>query len=160
MRTDVMTEPSQVIHGSFTVERTYRHAPSKVFFAHADTATKRRWFIEGEGWEVFEHRNDFRVGGEEFSRFRFGDGPEMTNVTQYQDIVPDRRIVISYRMTVAGVNISVSLATIQIDPIPGGCRVTYTEQGAYFDEPNALAMREEGCRELLEALARELDRAA
>jgi uncharacterized protein YndB with AHSA1/START domain len=125
-----------------------------------DTATKRRWYVEGEGWEVFEHVNDARVGGEERSRFAFQGGPEISNHTQYQDIVQDRRIVISYRMAVAGNPISVSLATIQFDPAPGGCRLTYTEQGAYFDDPNALAMREQGCRELLEQLERELERAA
>jgi hypothetical protein len=36
-----------------------------------DPAAKRRWFIEGEGWDVESYESDFRVGGLETSRFRF-----------------------------------------------------------------------------------------
>jgi uncharacterized protein YndB with AHSA1/START domain len=55
--------------------------PARVFAAFANGATKRRWFAEGEGWEVLEFTLDFRVGGGEVSRFRFRDGPEIRNDT-------------------------------------------------------------------------------
>ena len=82
-----------VVHSTFSIERTYPVAPSCVFLAFADQAAKRRWFAEGEGWEVEEFTLDFRVGGREFSRFRFEGGAPIRNETVYQDIVPDRRIV-------------------------------------------------------------------
>jgi uncharacterized protein YndB with AHSA1/START domain len=94
-----MTERS-VAHATFTIERTYDAPPARVFKAFADPAIKRRWFAEGEGWQVEEFKVDFRVGGAETSRFRFRGGELVRNDTVYQDIVPDRRIIIAYTMTV------------------------------------------------------------
>jgi uncharacterized protein YndB with AHSA1/START domain len=60
-----------VTHATFTIERTYDAPPRRVFKAFADPAIKRRWFAEGEGWEIEEFMVVFRVGGTERSRFRF-----------------------------------------------------------------------------------------
>lgn len=150
-----MTDTS-VVHGTFSVERRYEAPVARVFRAWADAAIKRRWFVEGEGWDIDEFTMDFRVGGREFSRFRFRGGPEITNETIFQDIVRDRRIVTTYVMTVGGKRISVSLATLELLPVPGGTKLTCTEQGAYFDDPEALSNRERGFRELLEKLDEEL----
>lgn len=156
----MVAEPPPVIHGSFSVERIYRHPAARVFFAHADMATTRRWRVEGEGFEILEHAMDFRVDGTEVAQFRYGDGPVIRMDTQYQAIEPDRRIVFSYRMAIGEAPMSVSLATIEITPVDGGSKLTFTEQGAYFGDPTALAGREEGTRGLLESLAVELDRRA
>jgi uncharacterized protein YndB with AHSA1/START domain len=43
-----------VVHSTFSIERTYPVPPSRVFSAFSDQAAKRRWFAEGEGWEVEE----------------------------------------------------------------------------------------------------------
>ena len=56
--------------------------PARVFFAFADKATKRRWLIEGEGWEIYEFSADFRVGGGDMSRFSYKGSPEIRNDTQ------------------------------------------------------------------------------
>jgi len=157
-----MSDAPPVTHATFTVERTYPHPPRRVFFAHSDQATMRRWRVEGEGFHVSEHTLDFRVGGGELSRFRYGDGPEIACEVQFQAIVPDRRIVFSYRMVMAGQPMSVSLVTVEITPRQGGTLLSYTEQGAYFGDPagpGGPANREEGSRLLLESLALELDRA-
>jgi uncharacterized protein YndB with AHSA1/START domain len=146
----------QVFHATFSIERTYPQAPARVFFAHANEAMKRRWMAEGEGWEVFEFKVDFRVGGTETSRFSFQGGPEITYDASFQDIVENERIVLVYRMAFAGKPMSVSLATVELVPAGSGTRLTYTEQGAYFDDPNAAKGREEGWRGLLEKLAAEL----
>ena len=151
-----LANKEQVYHATFSIERTYPQSPARVFFAHADQAMKRRWLAEGEGWQVFEFTVDFRVGGAETSRFSYQGGPEISYDASFQDIVANQRIVFVYRMAFAGKPMSASLATIEMEPAGSGTRLTYTEQGAYFDDPNAAKSREEGSRELLEKLAAEL----
>ena len=145
-----------VVHDTIVTERTYGRPPDRVFAAWRDPATKREWFAEGEGWRIEEYGLDFRVGGREHGRFRRGNGPETRNETVYLDIVPDRRIVLAYTMTVGDTRISVSLATVEIAPLGDGTRLVYTEQGAFFDGACKSAGREAGCRELLEKLGEEL----
>lgn len=154
-----MTERS-VAHATFTIERRYDAAPARVFHAFADPVVKRRWFAEGEGWEVVSFETDFRTGGFERSSFRFQDGPLITNDTVFQDIVPEQRIIIAYTMTIGGNRISASLATMQFEPAGGGTRLVFTEQGAFLDGYDHAGQREAGTRELLEALAGELQRQA
>jgi uncharacterized protein YndB with AHSA1/START domain len=145
------------VHSTFRIERHYNAPPSRVFFAFSDTASKRRWLVEGEGFEVFEHSADFRVSGREISRFWFSDGPEITNETVYQDIVPDRRIVFCYRMAIGDTPMSASLTTIEFAPSASGTLLIHTEQGAYLDGSDDGTGREEGTRGLLEILAKEVE---
>jgi uncharacterized protein YndB with AHSA1/START domain len=145
-----------VAHSTFSVERTYPSPPARVFAAFSNQATKRRWFAEGEGWEIDEFTLDFRVGGLETSRFRFQGGSPMGNDTIYLDIVPERRIVFAYTMTAGDQRISVSLATIEITLSGKSTRLVYTEQGAFFEGAGEAEGRERGCRELLEKLGEEL----
>ena len=147
---------SSVVHSTFSIERTYPSPPARVFAAFSNQQTKRRWFAEGEGWEVDEFTLDFRVGGREVSRFRFKGGAPMGNDTVYLDIVPERRIVLAYTMLAGDTRISVSLATVEIAPSGDGARLVYTEQGAFFEGADAVRQREQGCRWLLEQLAEEL----
>src|SRR5690606_16502804 len=106
--------------------------------------------------ESFE--TDFRIGGFERSRFRFQGGPLITNDTVYQDIVPERRIIIAYSMTIGGNPISASLATMQFEPDGKRTRLILTEQDAFLDGHDDVGQREAGTRELLEALAKEVER--
>lgn len=154
-----MTERS-VTHATFAIERSYDAAPARVFKAFADPAAKRRWFAEGEGWQVDAFDVDFRVGGYERSRFRFQGGAPITNDTTYQDIVPNERIIIAYTMTIGGNPISSSLATMEFRKEGKGTRLVFTEQDAFLDGHDNVAQREAGTRELLESLDRELTRQA
>jgi uncharacterized protein YndB with AHSA1/START domain len=54
--------------------------------------------------------------------------------------------------------ISVSLATVEFEPEGAGTRLVYTEQGAFLDGYDAPAGREQGTRDLLDALGAELGR--
>lgn len=150
-----MTERS-VTHATFTLERTYDAPPAKVFKAFADPAIKRRWFVEGEGWEVEEFTPDFKVGGYERSRFRFRGGAPIRNDTTYHDIVPNERIILAYSMTIGDNRISASLATFQFKPSGTGTQLVFTEQGAFLDGLDSAGPREGGWKELLDALSRAL----
>lgn len=147
-----------VTHATFAIERRYDQPPAKIFAAFSDAVAKRRWFAEGENFQVDEYTMDFRVGGLERGRFRFKGGPAITNDTTYLDIVPDERIIVAYEMTIDGRRISASLATTEFKSDGAGTRLVYTEQGAFLDGLDQPKQREEGCRGLLEALAGELKR--
>jgi uncharacterized protein YndB with AHSA1/START domain len=149
-----------VLHHTFTVERTYAAPPSRVFRAFEDPGLKRQWFVDGEGWDVDEYTFDFRVGGREFTRFRFKGGEEMTNDTVFHDIVPNHRIVIAYMMTIGGKCISSSLATIELKPAGVGTTLVFTEHDAFLDGADHPKEREEGTRELLGKLGEVLERSA
>ena len=150
-----MTERS-VTHATFTLERSYDAPPSKVFKAIADPALKRRWFAEGEGWEVDEFTGEFKIGGFERSRFRFKGGTLIRNDTTYHDIVPNERIVFAYTMTIGENRISASLATCEFKTSGTGTQLVFTEQGAFLDGLDSVGPREGGWKELLDALGRAL----
>jgi uncharacterized protein YndB with AHSA1/START domain len=146
------------LHSTFHVERDYPQSPARVFRAFADKDMVRRWRVEDEGCVVHEFSFDFRIGGHEVSRFSFGGGPEIRLDAEFHDIVPDQRIVFAYRMGMGANPFSASLTTIELVPSGSGTRLTYTEQVAMLDGTDSAAGREEGCRQLMEKLAAELDR--
>lgn len=153
---DIIVRPH---FGQFTTERTYKHSPDRVFRAFEDKNAHYRWFISGEGWEIGAYNHDFRVGGHESSRFRPEGNPGwFGNDTWYLEILKGQRIVSAYTMSADGKPFSHSLATIELAPDgKGGCRLTYTEQGAYTGSEEEVAQRKAGCEELFGKLAVELE---
>jgi uncharacterized protein YndB with AHSA1/START domain len=145
-----------VTHSTFVIERNYPAPVQRVFAAFSDPAKKRRWFAEGEGFNVQEFQMDFRVGGREFIRFVLPDGRPCRNDTVYMDIVPESRIVIAYSMTLGDVRISSSQATTEFLARDKGTDLIFTEQGAFFEGADGPQMREAGWRQLLDHLAKEL----
>jgi uncharacterized protein YndB with AHSA1/START domain len=147
-----------VIHNTFVIERSYPNAPERVFSAFADAAKKRRWFAEGEKHEVEEFEMDFRVGGSERFRYRFKEGTPfpgvaLTNEGIYEDIVPNRRIVIASGMTLGDKRISASLVTLELLPTDKGTDLICTHQGAFFEGADGPQIREAGFRKLFDSLA-------
>jgi uncharacterized protein YndB with AHSA1/START domain len=152
-----MSERS-VTHATFVVERIYAASPARVFAAWANPAAKARWFIGPDEWETAAFDLDFRVGGREINRGGPPDGPVHVFHGYYQDIVPDQRIVYTYDMHLDQTRISVSLATVEFQPVGKGTRLIFTEQGAFLDGYDNPAQREQGTRELLDGLDAELRR--
>lgn len=148
--------PTKVFHGQFTLTRRYNAAPAKVFKAFADPAKKRRWFAEGDGFTVLKFEMDFRTGGRDYALFAFGEGPEIYNEGFYLDIRENEFISHSYAMGTSAGCFSASLLSMTFEKDGDGTNLIVTEQGAYFDDESSVRNREEGTRELLEALAREL----
>lgn len=150
-------ETRAALHSTFHVERDYPQSPARVFRAFADKDMVRRWRVEDDGCDVHEFTFDFRIGGHEISRFSFAGGPEIRLDAEFQDIVPDQRIVFAYRMGIGPNPFSASLTTIELMPSGTGTHLVYTEQVAMLDGSDSAQGREEGCRLLLEKLAAELD---
>ena len=145
------------IHKSFTIERVYPTTAARVFAAFTDPVKKRRWFAEGVGFIVDSFTLDFRVGGFERTRFRYGDGPPMTNDCVFLDIIDNERMVFAYSMTIGGAPLSASLSTIELEPAKGGTRLRFTEHDVFLDGKDGSESRREGSLGLLERLAQELE---
>lgn len=152
---------SPTVHGNFTIERHYDAAPTRVFAAFADPAKKKSWFAASDSHEITAFESDFRVGGVERLHYRFGEGTpfpgaELTNDGYFHDIQPNRRIVTSSHMGLAGRAISVALVTIELTPRGDGTDVSCTFQGAFFEGSDGPEMRKGGWETLLDRLGRSL----
>jgi len=150
-----MVKQRSVTHATFVIERSFPAPPERVYAAFSDPAKKRCWFVADNDVKADTFEMDFRVGGSERSSFR-SQGVTCTNDTVYRDIVPNRRIVIAYTMTLGDQRISSSHATVELFPAAQGTDLIFTEQAAFFEGADGPAMREEGWRKLLERLAKEL----
>jgi len=144
-----------VTHGTFVIERNYPVAPERVFAAFSDPAKKHRWFVDDEASGVEDFGMDFRVGGVERKRFSNKYGV-FTNDTVYLDIVPNRRIVFAYTMSMGDRRFSSSQATVELLATEKGTNLIFTDQGAYFEGSDGPKMRQDGWQVLLESLAKEL----
>ena len=152
-----MTDRS-VIHDTFTIERSYRAAPSRVFAAFASAEAKNIWGDTGDlepaDGEAGISEFDFRPDGRERFGFKM-NGTTYRYDARYYDIVPHQRIIYAYEMYAAEARISVSVASIEFVNSGDGTTLTVTEQGAYLggiDGPQAPSLRKEGVTEMLDSL--------
>ena len=151
---------SPVIHSTFVLERNFPQRPSRVFSAFSQPALKRRWYAEDDH-DIKDFRMDFQVGGTEEFRYGFRPGhpiagSEISNESIYQDIVDEKRIVTSSRMTLNGKTIVVMLATLEFAPAGHGTDLILTHQGTYIDWPDGAKMIELGWKSLIDRLQKEL----
>ncbi|HZZ21427.1 MAG TPA: SRPBCC family protein [Roseiarcus sp.] len=150
-------ERRSVGHGAFHLERTYNATAAQVYRALSDEAAKGRWFFGPQGWRLIERAMDFRVGGRERVRGGFEGGVTTTFDAIYYDIVPQERIVYTYEMHLDERKISVSLATLEIEPAgTGRTKLKVCEQGAFLDGYDDAGSRERGTGDLLDKLGASL----
>jgi uncharacterized protein YndB with AHSA1/START domain len=158
-----MTATEQLaIHNTFVIERNFPQRLVRVFSFFSQPALKRRWYTEGDQ-EILDFHMDFRMGGIERFRYRFKQGhpiagSEIANESVYQDVVDEKRIVLTSRMSLNGKPIVVMLATFEFVAAETGTDLILTHQGAYIDWPDGVKMIEMGWRSLLDRLGIELDR--
>ena len=146
-----------VVHGAFHLERTYDATVEQVYQALSDETAKSRWFFGPQGWRFIERRMDFRVGGRERVKGSFEGGVTTTFDAIYHDIVPRERIVYTYEMHLDARKISVSIATLEIEPAGAGrTKLKVCEQGAFLDGYDDAGSRERGTGDLLDKLGASL----
>ena len=158
------TEP--ITHGSFTLERTYPIEPARVFAAFADVRRKALWFGDPVQVDTDDWQFDFRAGGSETNHFSYTDeqveGTPLPKGTtgsfhaRYFDIVDGDRLVLAYEMIINGRRISVSLQTVELEPVPEGTRLTLTEHGAFLENSDGVDLRRSGTAGLLDKLGASL----
>jgi uncharacterized protein YndB with AHSA1/START domain len=143
---------TRIVHHSFTIERRYGCTPHQAFSAFADPELKRQWFANPGNWANGVWELDFRVGGGEVNRGGAPGGRYNEFRSRFHDIIPDERIVFAYDLLHDHRLLSVSLTTIELIPDGSGTKLLFTEQGAFFDEPDGPAEREHGTGKLLDRL--------
>ena len=151
---------ADVVHSTYTIEKRFSVSPETAFKAFSDPETKRRWFGQADGRPVEAFTMDFRPGGQDVARYRMPQGTPfpgaaLGSITTYLDIVENRRLVFAYTMSLNDVTFSASLATVEFRAADGGTELTFTEQGAFFENADGPAMRQAGWRKLLASLEKE-----
>lgn len=155
-----MVEPT-VIHDTFIIERAYPAPIEQVFAFLSDPVKKRQWYADSETSAVESFEMDFREGGSERHRYRMNErtpfpGVVLASDGTYQDIVPNRRIVLATSMTLADRRISCSLITVELLESNCATEVILTHQGAFFEGSGGPQMRKEGWDLLLDHLGEAL----
>jgi uncharacterized protein YndB with AHSA1/START domain len=157
--------PRSVTHSTFVIERRYPSSPEGVFRALANPACKTA-LVCGRGTPpggrvphgVSSRRE--RAHALAVQRGLAVSRIVLSNDGIYQDIVPNRRIVIASTMTLGERRISASLATFEILPWDSGTILVFTHQGAFFEGADGPERREERWNKLLDKLANEFARNA
>ena len=152
-----MSDPSTV-HDTFVLRRRYGAAPARVFQALSDPALKRAWFAGDGGAEPDRYEMTFVIGGAEVMSSRMGPstpfpGAVLSSEGRIEDIVPERRVVTTSTMSLAGRRISTALITFDLGPAPGGgCDLVFTHQAVFYPGADGPQMRRGGWEALLQRL--------
>lgn len=149
MATPSANQPA--IHTSFIIDRSFAAPPAAVFQAWADPQAKRQW-SDCHADHTTHYSLDFRVMGRETHRVADPARGEQLIEKVFFDIVPQRRIVFAYDISLNGRRLSVSLATVEFTASAGGTRMLYTEQLAYLDGHQDLPQRVQGTAQALDRL--------
>lgn len=141
-----------ILHTSFVIDRQFKARPDRVFAAWSDPEAKRRWSDCHSELPNNEYSLDFRPGGVEIHRVVYPNGSVQRVQKRFFDIVPNVRIIFGYDIQLDTRRLSVSLVTVQLEPIRIGTRMLMTEYIAYLDGHEDLEERIRGTNEGLDRL--------
>ena len=147
-----------ISHGTFTVERRFAAPPDRLFRAWSVAEEKKLWAAPADGWRFDIDHFDFRLGGGAVIRFGPPGAMPYQDVTRYDDIVADRRIVTAYAITQGAVRISSSVSCLEFTPDAGGTHLRITELGAYLDGHDSVEGRKGGVTQQMQQLGRFIEK--
>jgi uncharacterized protein YndB with AHSA1/START domain len=138
----------EVRHKTTVEERRLKQDPTRVFQAWSNAEQRRRWHVPGDGWQIAEFHQEFRVGGSESFRFGPPGNPHLHSEGHFLDIVPDRHIISAGVMRDNGAAMSTTQVTVEFYPDATGTRLILTDQSAFFGA-ETVSDRESGWKEVL-----------
>jgi uncharacterized protein YndB with AHSA1/START domain/DNA-binding transcriptional ArsR family regulator len=139
----VMTKPS-VVHDTIQISRIYGVPHARIFRAWT-VKEEMGWLGPGDKrWNTRVVEQELRIGGKRIMTFGPDEGPHYAEECIYVDIVDDRRLCFAETVKADGESISVSMVTIQFNPLPDGTEVIVTDQLAFLDGGDTPAGRREG----------------
>jgi uncharacterized protein YndB with AHSA1/START domain len=120
------------VHATLVFEREISAPTQAVFAALADPAARAQWGTPSDTAVMIYDEADFREGGQD--RFRCGSrtDPNIHGLTQYLDIVPDRRVVSSETLVLDHRRLCVSLTTLELAPDGNKTQLKSTTQLVSF----------------------------
>lgn len=137
---------------SLSITRHYNASPEKVWRAWTDPEALKAWFKPEDVFTIAAAEADVRVGG----RFRVlmisGDGKEHDASGVYREVIPNRKLVMTWIWKSAPAE--ESLLTITFRPSGGGTELELKHEG--FVEIDKRISHEEGWKGSLELLERHL----
>jgi uncharacterized protein YndB with AHSA1/START domain len=145
---------------SLTLVRRIAARPSIVFEAMTTNEGLAAWFGPDD-LPAVSAEADARVGGAYRVRFRRLDGSEHEACGEFLELVPSRRIVMSWRWALGGgaeERGRTSRVEVELRPIAGGTELTFTH-AALWDEASA-QRHTEGWTGALAKLVRRVENAA
>lgn len=136
----------------FTVTKTFRHAPERVFDAWLDPALARRFLFATPTGKMIRAETDARVGGKFVFVDRRPDMGDVLHTGEYLEIDRPRRLVFTFG--VPAYNPDLTRVEIEITPTSEGCELRLTQR----ETPDAWVERSsQGWTTIVNALEASLD---
>ena len=111
----------------FTVTKSFRHPPERVFDAWLDPAVARRFLFATPTGEMIRAECDARVGGKFVFVDRRPDMGDVLHTGEYLEIDRPRRLVFTFG--VPAYNPDLTRVEVDITPNAQGCEVRLTQRG-------------------------------
>ena len=143
-------------HGTFTIEREFDAAPEAVFAAYADVGQRSAWGVPSQDERIVYSEACFEVGGLDVYRCGPKEDLRYEGRVQYQDIVPNQRIVYSERVAEGRTVLSAALISMEFARAPKGTRLSLTAQMVSFVGEGMLQNAKRGTEAALDNLGRSL----
>ena len=109
------------------LERTLNATPERVYRAFTEPALLKQWHAPGD-YAAESVEADVRVGGTYSITMKSPAGTEHTTRGTYQEVVPNERLVYTWRWQDEAHDVGETLVTIQLQPEGEATRLTLTHE--------------------------------